>query len=493
MHVLMMRAPRVLFQSQPEKDRCYYFFGNRIPPFAVVQAYMTNSELSLEIEAPELLTAPPEAQADGVADAATEAPIASEPAKERKPRPTDQWEPLRAKMRQKDTVQARVVKWQKNGLEMEIVDPVVEGQPALKAFMSNDHIDHDPNRNIANYFGKTLPVKITNVRVKHGTAAPEISLSHRAVLDEEARTAGHEAIKKLNVGDIVDVKVKNFDHSNVRVDLGFGIDAVILLRDLSWKHVDQPYEILKRGETVKAKILSLDRGRREVRLGIRQLSADPEIALYEEYASGQTHIAKVVSTDHFGAMLELPNSLAAFLPISEIAWQRVGAVSDVVSIGEEFEVRLMSVDAKERRITASKKQLVEDPMRLIENTFRRGTDHNGTIKEINRGGLVIALAHGAEGFVPRGEVTNDPAPMRLEDAFKVGKPIEGLRVIEFERKGRPDSDAKPRITLSLSAAERETERSALKDYRATSKASRYSLSDSLAALRDKLAEQERQA
>jgi ribosomal protein S1 len=414
----------------------------------------------------------------------------------RKARPTDEFEPLRAKMRQKETVNARVVKWQKNGLDMEIIDLIIEGQPSLKAFLSNDNIDHDPNRNIANYFGKTLAVKITSVKAKPGLSAPEISLSHRAVLDEEARIAGHEAVKNLHVGDIVETKVKSFDHSNVKVDLGFGIEAVILLRDLSWEKVDHPYEILKRGETVTAKILSLDRGRREVRLGIRQLTPDPELAQYAEYAPGQSLKAKVVSADHFGAEIELPNGLHAFLPISEIAWQRVGQVSDVISVGDEFEVKLMSVDPKERRITASRKMLIEDPMRVIENTFRRGTDHNGTIKEINRGGLVITLEHGAEGFVPRGEVTNDPAPMRLEDVFKVGKPIEGLRVIEFERKGRSergsDRDTKPRITLSLTAAEKETERNALKDYRATSKASRYSLSDSLAALRDKLAEQEKQ-
>ncbi len=412
--------------------------------------------------------------------------------KTRQARPSDQWEPLRQKMRQKESVNARVVKWQKNGLEMEIIDSIIEGLPTLKAFLSNDNIDHDPNRNIAHYFGKTLLVKITSVKAKPGAPAPEISLSHRAVLEEEARLAGHETIKKMNVGDILEAKVKSFDHGNVMVDLGFGIEAVILLRDLSWQEVEHPYEILKRGETVKAKILALDRGRREVRLGIKQLTPDPELAMYAEYAPGQTHKATVVGIDHFGAEVELPNGLIAFLPISEIAWQRMGAISDILSIGESFDVKLMSVDYKERRITASRKQLIEDPMRTIENTFKRGTDHSGTVKEITRGGLVVTLAHGAEGFVPRGEVTNDPTPMRLEDAFKVGKPIEGLRVIDFERKRGGDRDAKPRITLSLSAAERDTEQSALKLYRATSKATRYSLADSLAALRDKLAGQEKE-
>ncbi len=305
---------------------------------------MTNPESSPEMEASAVTAEAPDTTTEAPVSAidipdATEAPKD----KARQPRPTDEFEPLRAKMREKATVQARVVKWQKNGLDMEIVDPILDGKPTpsaptlkaptLKAFMSNDNIDHDPNRNIAHYFGKTLPVKITSVKAKPGASVAEITLSHRAVLDEEARVAGHEAVKHLNVGDVIEVKVKNFDHSNVKVDLGHGIDAVILLRDLSWQKVDHPYEILKRGETVTAKILALDRGRREVRLGIRQLTADPEFAMYAEYALGQTQKAKVVGIDHFGAEIELPNGLIAFIPISEIDWQRIGQVSEVLSIG----------------------------------------------------------------------------------------------------------------------------------------------------------------
>ncbi|HWF44256.1 MAG TPA: S1 RNA-binding domain-containing protein [Candidatus Kapabacteria bacterium] len=385
-------------------------------------------------------------------------------------------EELRAKMRDKESVSARIVKWQRNGLEVELDNGV-------KAFMPNDMIDRDPNRNVANYFGKTVPVKIASVRSKPGQKEAEITVSHRAVLEEELRNAGREAIKDINVGDVVEVKIKSFSKDNVLVDMGAGIDAVIRLRDLSWQHVEHPYEILKRGDTVTAKILSLDRGRRRVQLGIRQLTPDPELAKYAEYQSGAVMKGQIKMTNNYGAELELPNGLIAFLPISEIAWERIASVTDVLNVGDEVEVKLLTVDSHDRRITASRKLLIENPLRKIESTFRMGTDHNGTIKEVTRGGVVVALEHGAEGFVPRRELSHDRIE-RLEDAFKAGKTLEGLRVIEYDRRSS-------KITLSLIAAEKEAQRNTLRNYRPTSNASSYSLADSLAALKEQLQQQER--
>lgn len=389
----------------------------------------------------------------------------------------DPWSAERQSMREKKTVEARVIKWQRNGLEMSLVDG---DKPA---FMPNDMIDRDPDRNVANYFGKTLPVKITSVKTKPGSKEAEITVSHRAVLDEELRIAGRELIASMNVGDVIEGKIKSFAKDNVLVDLGPGIDAVIRLRDLSWERIEHPYEVAKRGETVKAKILSLDKQRRRVQLGVKQLTEDPEVSKYAEYKPQQNLRAKVITTGSHGAEVELPNGLVAFLPMSEIDWKRINAVTDVVNVGDELDLQILTVSADDRRITVSRKQLIEDPRRKVEQTFRVGSDHNGTIKEVNRGGVVIELDHGTEGFIPRRELSHDRIE-RIEDTFKAGKPLENARVIEFDRRTG-------RITMSLIAAERDAQRSTLKNYRATSKASSYSLADSLAALKAQLEEQER--
>lgn len=422
----------------------------------------------------------PETTAEPAMSAAAE-PIAAPP-----PAKADPLDAFRARMRAKERIQARVTKWQRNGLEVEL-----EG--GQRAFLPNDNIDRDPNRNVANYFGKTVPVVITNVRPVAEDESRKITVSHRAVLEEELRDAGREAMKNYSVGDVIDVKVKSFSKDNVIVDLGPGIEAIIRLRDLSWQQVEHPYELLKRGESVTAKILSLDRGRRHVQLGIRQLTPDPEIEKYAEYQPEQNVTAKVATVGPHGAEIALSNGLIGFLPMSEIAWERIGQVTDVLNVGDEVQVKILTVDSKERRITASRKLLIENPARLLETTFRIGTDHNGIIKEVTRGGLVVDLplgdnAHGAEGFIPRRELSHDRIE-RLEDSFKAGKPLEGLRVTEFDRRGQ--RNGQPRITLSLIAAEREAQRTTLREYRAAPRESRYSLADSLAALKAKLEGQEK--
>lgn len=387
--------------------------------------------------------------------------------------PADPYAELRDAQRQKRNLQARVLKWQRNGLEVEL-----EG--GTHAFMPNDMIDRDPNRNIANYFGKTVPVKITSIKPNSGKA--DITVSHRAVLDEELRTQGKELIQSMNVGDVIEGKVKSFSNQGVMLDVGAGIEAVIRLRDLSWTHFDHPYEVVKRGETLQAKILQIDKGRRRLQLGVRQLTADPEMEKYGNYQVDQTVNAKVVRINDYGAEVELPDGLVAFLPISEISWTRIPTVRDGVTEGDEFDVKVLRVDPDARKLTVSKKQLVENPLHKAEGMFRVGTDHDGKVKSAGRNGLVVEFEDGSEGFVPRRELSHDRID-RVEDSFKAGQSLTGMRVIEFDRRsGKP--------TLSLIAAERDAQKQTLRNYRATSKATSFTLGD-LSELKSKLQRIER--
>ncbi len=389
------------------------------------------------------------------------------------PAAVDPFAHLKQAQKRRDNLQARVVKWQRNGLEMELED-------GTKAFMPNDMIDRDPNRNIANYFGKTLPVRITSVKVIGKKA--EVAVSHRAVIDDDMRTQGKEKIQTLNEGDVVECKVRSFNANGAVVDIGAGIDATIRTRDLSWEKVEHPYEIVKRGDTVQAKILQLDKGRRRVQLGIRQLTPDPFLERFAKYELGSTYTGKVSRVNDYGAEVEFEPGISAFLPISEISWTRIATVGEAVKVGDKFEVKLITTDNDARKLTASKKALMENPLRKIESTFKVGSDHTGTIKEVNRGGVVVELEHGAEGFVPRRELSHDRLE-RIEDTFKPGKPLEGLRVIEYDRRNG-------RVTLSYIAAERDSQRTALKNYKPTSSASSFAIGD-LAALKEKLEKLER--
>ncbi|MEI8134159.1 MAG: S1 RNA-binding domain-containing protein [bacterium] len=383
--------------------------------------------------------------------------------------PIDPYEKIR---RSRQIIDVKVIKWANNGLEVEL-------EEGLRATMPNNHIDLDPDRNIAKYFGKTIPVRIINI--KPNGANPILSVSHRSVLEDDLKKASKATLETLNIGDVIDAKVKAFNIKDVIVDLGPGVEAVIFGKDLTWEHFTHPYEIVKRGDVLKAKVLQIDKRHRHIQLGVRQLTTDPYLEKFAQFKEGDRLNARVIGINDFGAEVALKDDVEAFLPISEISWERIPTVGSAVSLADEFEVQVLTVDSKKRRISVSKKRLVENPARQREEKFRLGTDHDGIIKEITKGGIVVAFDDGNEGFVPRRELSHDRIE-RLEDVFKKDKPIEALRVIEYDRR-----DGK--ITLSFIAAEKEAQRNTLKNYRATPKGTSFSLGE-LGSLKEKLEQAE---
>jgi len=384
--------------------------------------------------------------------------------------PFDHFEKLR---RSREIIDAKVIKWAKNGLEVEL-------DGGIKAAMPNNHIDLDPDRNIAKYFGKTVPVRIINI--KEHAEHPEISVSHRSVLEDDLKKASKETLEHLKIGDVIDAKVKAFNMKDVIVDLGPGVDAIIFGKDLSWEHFSHPYEIAKRGDVLQAKVLQIDKKHRRIQLGVRQLTDDPFVEKLSKFKEGDQGMVKVASINDFGAEVTLPDDVTAFLPISEISWERIPTVASAINVGDEFEAQILTIDPKKHRITVSKKRLIENPIRQREEKYKLGTDHNATIKEITKGGIVVQFEDGNEGFVPRRELSHDRIE-RLEDVFKKDKPIEALRVIEYDRR-----DGK--ITLSFIAAEKEAQRNTLKNYRATPRGSSFSLGE-LGSLKEKLEQAEK--
>jgi len=403
----------------------------------------------------------------------SENPPLESPVEERAPEkikePISEFEQLR---RSRQIINAKVIKWANNGLEVELDN-------GTKASMPNNHIDLDPDRNIAKYFGKVVPVRVINIRPNG--AHSEISVSHRSVLEDELKKNSKEKLESLHQGDVIEAKVKAFNIKDVLLDLGPGVDAVVHGKDLSWEHFNHPYEVVKRGQIVQAKVLQIDKKHRMIQLGIRQMTTDPYLEKFSAFKEGDRLQAKVNSINDFGAEVSIGEDTTAFLPISEISWERIPTVASAFNVGDEFEVQVLTVDAKKRRISVSKKRLIENPVRQREEKYRPGTDHDGTIKEITKGGVVVAFADGNEGFVPRRELSHDRIE-RLEDVFKKDKPIEGLRVIEYDRR-----DGK--ITLSFIAAEKEAQRNTLKNYRATPKGSSFSLGE-LGSLKEKLEQAE---
>jgi ribosomal protein S1 len=150
------------------------------------------------------------------------------------------------------------------------------------------------------------------------------------------------------------------------VDLG-GVDGLLHVSEMSWQRVQDPSSIVQLGQTVKVVVLKIDHERRKVSLGLKQLTASPWDNIGEKYHIGDLVKGKVSRLMDFGAFVELEPAVEGLIHISELAPQRVFRVGDIVKPEQEVQVKVLSVDPAQRRISLSLKAAqVKEPEPALE-------------------------------------------------------------------------------------------------------------------------------
>ncbi len=164
--------------------------------------------------------------------------------------------------------------------------------------------------------------------------------------------------EKFPVGTIIEGQVKNITDFGVFVGVDEGIDGLVHISDLSWtKRVKHPSEMFKKGDTVKAVVLNIDRENERFSLGLKQLSADPWEAIPVKYAPGTIVRGKATSVTDFGVFLEIEEGIEGLIHVSELSQEKVETPKDVAKVGDEFEAAVLNVDTVDRKIALSVKQL----------------------------------------------------------------------------------------------------------------------------------------
>jgi small subunit ribosomal protein S1 len=164
---------------------------------------------------------------------------------------------------------------------------------------------------------------------------------------------------KYPVGSIVTGKVRNLTNFGAFIELEQGIDGLLHVSDMSWtRKVTHPSEIVSKGQEIRCKVLQIDRVRRRIALGLKQLEEDPwASAIPSKYQPGQIVRGKVTKITNFGVFVGLENGLEGLLHISELADHKVEHPEDIVKVGDEIEVKVLRVDAEERKIGLSRKRV----------------------------------------------------------------------------------------------------------------------------------------
>ncbi len=231
--------------------------------------------------------------------------------------------------------------------------------------------------------------------------------------------------EKYPPNTIIEGKVRNLANYGAFIEIEEGIDGLLHVSDMSWtKKISHPSEVLKKGDTVKCVVLSVDQEKMRVALGTKQLTEDPWIhAIPSTYIPGQIVRGKVTKITNFGVFVELEPDLEGLLHVSELADHKVEDPHDEVKVGSEIEVKILRVDPQDRKIGLSKKRAewaVEEGSRPVgEPRARRGGLHGpgaASTDVITHFPFRPVGQPGAEGEAP--------APDDAEFATEAGTPAE---------------------------------------------------------------------
>jgi len=184
-------------------------------------------------------------------------------------------------------------------------------------------------------------------------------LSRRAYLEEEQAEQRHAFLADLKEGDVRPGVVSSVVNFGAFVDLG-GMDGLVHVSELSWRHVNHPGEIVTVGDQVKVKVLEVDYDRERISLSIRQTAEDPWETFARSTTVGDIVDGKVTKTVPFGAFVSVGDGVEGLVHVSEIAMHHVESPELELSLGQEVKVKVTEIDADRRRVSLSIKQALPE-------------------------------------------------------------------------------------------------------------------------------------
>lgn len=204
--------------------------------------------------------------------------------------------------------------------------------------------------------GTTVRFRVIDINAARKRAVGSIK-----VVAAEEKKAQQEALwATLEEGQKLTGTVKSLTSYGAFVDIG-GMDGMVHISELSWNRIKHPSEIVNVGDVVEVTVKKLDAENKKISLGFKKLEDNPWEVLKRDYPAGTDCKAKVVSIASFGAFANIIPGIDGLIHISQISWERVKTPADVLSVGDEVDVRIIDIDFDKKRVSLSMKELLEKP------------------------------------------------------------------------------------------------------------------------------------
>ena len=341
------------------------------------------------------------------------------------------WKKLEEALETGEFVEGKVLTRVKGGFSVEV--------DVVKAFLPGSLVDIRPVKEAPELENTVQEFKVIKLDYKRNN----VVLSRKAVLEKINSAEKVELLKNLDEGQIVKGIVKNLTDYGAFVDLG-GLDGLLHITDISWSRVTNPAEVLSLGQEIEVKILSFDKEKLRVSLGLKQIQNDPWETIEGKYSVGGVYEATVSNLTDYGCFAELEQGVEGLIHLSELDWTNKNIhPSKVVNLEAKIKVMILEIDHEKRRISLGLKQTKPNPWTEFANRYGLGDSVEGSIKSVTDFGIFVGLEGDIDGLIHLSDITEDENPAEAMENYKKGDKLSCIIFgIDAERE---------RISLKLSA------------------------------------------
>lgn len=311
----------------------------------------------------------------------------------------------------------------------------------VEAFLPGSQIEVAPVKELDSYVGQTYDFKV----IKISNERRNLIVSRRELIEGTMAEKKAELLNSLTEGTIMKGRVKNITDFGAFIDLD-GLDGLLHITDMSWGRVKHPSEVLKVGEEIDVKVLGVDKDRERVSLGLKQCVENPWSTIQERFPVGSRVSGKVVNLAAYGAFVEIAPGIEGLVHISEFSWtKRVARASDMLNIGDEVQVVVLSVDVENQKIALGIRQTQDNPWDTIQERYPVGSKVKGKVRNFTAYGAFVELEEGIDGMIHVSDMSWMRKINHPSECLQKGQEVEAV-VLDVNTKEQ-------RISLGLKQAQ----------------------------------------
>lgn len=245
------------------------------------------------------------------------------------------------------TINVTVKEKVKGGLSVEI-------DKGVRAFLPGTLVSTKREANLEKFIGQTLPVKI----IEFDRRERRIVVSRRIIEEEETLKKREDLISSIQVGSVLEGTITRIVDYGAFVDIGYGVEGLVHISELSWREGIKPSQIVKVGQKINVRVIGMSDEKDRISLSYKRTLPDPWEDIDDKYKLGNIVQGRVVKDIGFGAIVELDEGINAFIHISQVSNKRINSLAEAISVDAVADFEIIEIDIPQKKIKLSRRNLL---------------------------------------------------------------------------------------------------------------------------------------